>query len=65
LGLAALIALLLIGAQALVPAVCAGLVVGVLALVAQAKIGGQTGDILGAAQQLAEIAFLLALTAQL
>jgi adenosylcobinamide-GDP ribazoletransferase len=65
LGLAALIALLLIGAQALVPAICAGLVVGVLALVAKAKIGGQTGDILGAAQQLAEITFLLALTAQL
>jgi adenosylcobinamide-GDP ribazoletransferase len=30
---------------------------------ARAKIGGQTGDVLGAAQQLAEIAALLALTA--
>jgi adenosylcobinamide-GDP ribazoletransferase len=64
-GLAALIALLSIGAHAVIPAICAGLIVGVIALVAKAKIGGQTGDILGAAQQLAEITFLLALTAQL
>lgn len=34
-------------------------------LVARAKIGGQTGDVLGAAQQIAEIATLLALVALL
>lgn len=33
-----------------------------LARLAKAKIGGQTGDVLGAAQQLAEIAALIALT---
>ena len=34
-----------------------------IAAIAQAKIGGQTGDILGASQQLAEIAALAVLTA--
>ncbi|MBS4010581.1 MAG: adenosylcobinamide-GDP ribazoletransferase, partial [Roseovarius sp.] len=32
-----------------------------LGLIARAKIGGQTGDILGATQQLAEIAVLFSL----
>ena len=41
-------------------AVCAG--VGQLA---KRKIGGQTGDVLGATQQLAEVAILLSFTAQL
>jgi hypothetical protein len=36
-----------------------------LARLARAKIGGQTGDVLGATQQLAELAALLALTAGL
>lgn len=36
-----------------------------VALIARAKIGGQTGDILGAAQQLAEIAVLFTLAAAL
>ena len=40
--------------------VCVSLALG---LIARAKIGGQTGDILGAAQQLAEAAALCALTA--
>ncbi|MCF2870157.1 adenosylcobinamide-GDP ribazoletransferase [Octadecabacter sp. G9-8] len=35
------------------------------ALIAKAKIGGQTGDILGATQQVSEIAILLTLTATL
>ncbi len=63
LGLALAIGLLLIGAQFLLPALCAALIVVGLALVAKVKIGGQTGDILGASQQLAEITFLIALTA--
>ncbi|MBT8411793.1 MAG: adenosylcobinamide-GDP ribazoletransferase, partial [Octadecabacter sp.] len=37
----------------------------VCGLIAQAKIGGQTGDILGATQQITEIAVLLAVVAQL
>ncbi|MCB1343217.1 MAG: adenosylcobinamide-GDP ribazoletransferase [Pseudooceanicola sp.] len=37
--------------------------VAALAAVARVKIGGQTGDVLGAAQQLGEIAVLLALVA--
>ncbi len=36
---------------------------GSAALTAQRQLGGQTGDILGATQQIAEIAFLLALAA--
>ena len=35
--------------------------VAALALIARRKIGGQTGDVLGAGQQLAEIALLIAL----
>lgn len=47
-------------------AACAGLVVvGALARLAQVRIGGQTGDILGAAQQLGEVAMLLCLLALL
>ena len=40
-----------------------GLAVGALVYVAQQKIGGQTGDVLGASQQFAEIAFLAAIVA--
>ncbi|MFC0342084.1 adenosylcobinamide-GDP ribazoletransferase [Paracoccus niistensis] len=43
--------------------VAAALAVAVLALVARRKIGGQTGDVLGAGQQASEIALLLALGA--
>ncbi|MEX0319254.1 MAG: adenosylcobinamide-GDP ribazoletransferase [Ruegeria sp.] len=53
------------GVAVLIPALMAGLAVAVLAAVAKAKIGGQTGDILGAAQQLGEIAFLLTILIQL
>ena len=63
-ALAAALALALIvlpvgAALVAVAACCAG--AGLVAGIARAKIGGQTGDILGAAQQLAEIAALLAL----
>ena len=44
-----------------------GLIIGAAALgcgaIAKARIGGQTGDILGATQQIAEIAALLAFVA--
>ncbi len=42
---------------------CAATLVLALAMLARARIGGQTGDILGAAEQLAEVAVLLALLA--
>lgn len=50
---------LLTGTGFLLPSLCAVLAVVGLAAVARAKIGGQTGDILGAAQQIAEITILL------
>lgn len=65
LGLAAVLALLLAGWAVLIPALLAVLSVLGLAALARAKIGGQTGDILGAAQQLAEITCLLALSVAL
>ena len=43
--------------------VVAALAVAVLALIARRKIGGQTGDVLGAGQQIAEIGLLLTLGA--
>ncbi|MFC4670034.1 adenosylcobinamide-GDP ribazoletransferase [Seohaeicola nanhaiensis] len=55
------LALAFIGVGAVGAVLAAGLAVGALALVARAKIGGQTGDVLGAAQQVAEIAVLLVL----
>lgn len=51
------------GAAVLGLALVAGLVTAGLAGVARAKIGGQTGDVLGAAQVLAEIAALTLATA--
>jgi adenosylcobinamide-GDP ribazoletransferase len=55
--------LLLCGAVALWAALAMALAGLGLGLIARAKIGGQTGDILGAAQQLAELAGLLVLAA--
>lgn len=59
------IALLLTGVTALAMAGAAASLCLGLALLAKAKIGGQTGDILGAAQQLAELACLSTLAARL
>lgn len=66
-GIAVAIGLVVSGGTMPAPAVlvaallaCAG-----CALIARAKIGGQTGDILGATQQITEIAVLLAAVAQL
>jgi adenosylcobinamide-GDP ribazoletransferase len=52
-----------VGAAALAALALAALAVTGLALLARSRIGGQTGDILGAAQQLAEIVVLLVLLA--
>nr|WP_255732342.1 adenosylcobinamide-GDP ribazoletransferase [Ruegeria sp. Ofav3-42] len=62
-GLAIGLSMLLLGSGALIPTVFAALVVVALAMVAKAKIKGQTGDVLGASQQLAELAFLAAVAA--
>ncbi len=64
-GLAIALSLLLLGGSAIAPMLCALLATAFVARLAKIKIGGQTGDILGATQQISEIAFLLALTASL
>ena len=63
LGLGAGLALACAGTAIMVPALLAGLAVAALAGLARARIGGQTGDILGAAQQVAETTLLLGLLA--
>ncbi len=63
LGVAVACAMFLLGTGAVVPSLIAALIVAALALLAKAKINGQTGDILGATQQLAELAFLTATAA--
>lgn len=62
-ALGAVLALLALGLAALPLIAVVALTGWGVAGLARAKIGGQTGDVLGAAQQLAEIAALLALTA--
>jgi adenosylcobinamide-GDP ribazoletransferase len=66
LAVALLLASLAIGPVAtLLAALLCALPCAALALAARARLGGQTGDILGAAQQLAEAAALAALAATL
>ena len=63
-ALALLIALLAIGFWAsLLAAVVAGLAALAVAALAQRKLGGQTGDVLGAVQVVAEVAALAAIAA--
>lgn len=57
------VVLVSVGPWALPLALTGGTVTLCAAVIAQSKIGGQTGDILGAAQQLAEITMLLTLLA--
>ncbi|SEN27290.1 cobalamin-5'-phosphate synthase [Gemmobacter aquatilis] len=59
-GVAAVLALLTGGLGALAAVLAVAAATLVLALLAQRKIGGQTGDILGASQQLADLAALAA-----
>ena len=66
LGLGALIALLLLDFGTAVAAMAAaGLAAGALVLLARARIGGYTGDVLGAIEQAGEVAVLLAAAAVL
>lgn len=62
---ALLIGLIFAGGAVLFAAIWAGLATLACGAVARAKLGGQTGDILGASQQLAEIAALAVLAAML
>ncbi|GGD40529.1 adenosylcobinamide-GDP ribazoletransferase [Sinisalibacter lacisalsi] len=59
------LAFAILGWGTLAPILWAAFAVIALAAIARAKIGGQTGDILGATQQVAEIAALAALAATL
>lgn len=61
-GLAFLLALLAIGWGVLAPALWVALAAIGMAALAKERIGGQTGDVLGATQQVAEIAALMALS---
>jgi adenosylcobinamide-GDP ribazoletransferase len=65
LAIAILIALPGLGAAVVPAAIVVGLVTFAIALIARAKIGGQTGDVLGSVQQLSELAVLATLTALL
>ncbi|RME14541.1 MAG: adenosylcobinamide-GDP ribazoletransferase [Alphaproteobacteria bacterium] len=64
-ALAGLVALLAAGWAALAAFLWVALATIALAALAKARLGGQTGDILGASQQLGEIAALSALAAML
>jgi adenosylcobinamide-GDP ribazoletransferase len=63
-GLAALVALVLLGPPAaLVALAAAAVAAAVIATLARRRLGGYTGDVLGAVQQACEIAVLLAVVA--
>jgi adenosylcobinamide-GDP ribazoletransferase len=60
LGIALVVALLCLGlSRGIVALAVTALAVAALGALAQRQIGGQTGDVLGAAQQVAEVAMLL------
>ncbi|MYM54610.1 adenosylcobinamide-GDP ribazoletransferase [Thalassovita mangrovi] len=61
-GVALAVAVLCTGWAAVGLAVLAALAVAGVGLLAKAKIGGQTGDVLGASQQVCEVVLLLALS---
>ena len=63
LGLAIGVALILTGGAGVWAVLWVGVVTGAVAALAHARIGGQTGDILGATQQVVEIAVLVSLLA--
>ena len=65
LGIGAVIGVLGIGSSVFPAVIFAGMLVYGLCQLAKRKIGGQTGDILGAGQQVAEIAVLTVLVAPL
>ena len=64
-AIAALISLVLLQLKGLLLILAAAIAATLCARIAKSKIGGQTGDILGATQQISEIAMLLTLAAVL
>jgi len=62
-AIACLVSLVLVGGAVFPVVFWSGLAIIVLGTAAHAKLGGQTGDMLGAAQQLTEIAVLFCLAA--
>ncbi|WP_428543578.1 adenosylcobinamide-GDP ribazoletransferase [Profundibacter sp.] len=62
LGLALLACFIAPVTASIIALIAASIAASIIALIALRKIGGQTGDILGASQQLAEIAVLLTFT---
>lgn len=64
-GIAMIAALLLVGWVAVALAFWIAVATLIVGLIAQRKIGGQTGDVLGASQQVAEIAALCVLSTTL
>ncbi len=65
LGVAAILGVLCLGGTVFVAAIILTIASYGLSRIADAKIGGQTGDILGASQQICEVAILLTLVASL
>ncbi|MEM9845522.1 MAG: adenosylcobinamide-GDP ribazoletransferase [Pseudomonadota bacterium] len=63
-GLAATLSVLFLNGEAPAAILAAGLVGLAVATLAQAKIGGQSGDVLGAAQQITEVTILVVLVAR-
>ncbi|MFT4960125.1 MAG: adenosylcobinamide-GDP ribazoletransferase, partial [Paracoccaceae bacterium] len=63
LGIGVLLATSLLGAVIVLPMILAFGAVFAFCRIAMSKIGGQTGDILGASQQITEAVVLLALAA--
>lgn len=62
-GLGAVVSFMLLGTDALAPLLLVTLVTYAVGTIARAKIGGQTGDVLGAGQQVSEITVLIVLAA--
>ena len=62
LAIAAAVALVLLQEAGLLAFIIAGGAAAGLALLARRQVGGQTGDVLGAAEQVAQAAFLAGVT---
>lgn len=60
-GIAFVIAVLMLDWSAFMIAILTALTIAAVIAIARAKIGGQTGDVLGATQQLVEVVLLIAL----
>lgn len=62
-GIAISLSFILVGGAAFWVVVFAGIATLIIGKIAKARIGGQTGDVLGASQQISEIIILFSLTA--